>query len=150
MPTSLWSIGMKDIVITAADRAKWVKEEEETLLQISKLQSRLANIRRKRELVELVSNDGIKPSNALVAENGVVADFTLTAKEDVPESFGAAIERIAKNSPEPISKKELKLRLGRVGHDKGNTPQFYTTLKRLKDKKRISVLADGRVWRPSA
>ncbi len=135
---------MKDIVITPADRAKWMKEEEDVLLQITKLQSRLLNIRRKRELADLVSN-GDAEAEALDQRG---SDFSLQPTPLAEESFGAALERIAKSASEPISKAELKKRLARAGHDKGNTPQFYTTLKRLKDKTRIAVLPDGRVWKP--
>ena len=61
----------------------------------------------------------------------------------------AAIERIATTSPVPLTKKEIKERLAAEHFPEERLgPYFYTCIMRLKDKERIKVLDDGRVWKP--
>ena len=62
-----------------------------------------------------------------------------------------AIERIVNATPEPMKKLRLKRRLIADGFDESRLGNyFYTTIKRLKDRKRIVVLDDGRVTASSS
>jgi hypothetical protein len=77
-----------------------------------------------------------------------------TADTDAPEEIDptnvmGALRRIANESPKPLQKKELKAALIAAGVDEEriNGPYFYVAIARLKDKERISVLDDGRVWK---
>jgi hypothetical protein len=60
-----------------------------------------------------------------------------------------AIEKIANESAEPVSKPELRRRLIALGMpiEKFNN-YFYQAIRRLRSRRRISVLEDGSVWRP--
>lgn len=57
-----------------------------------------------------------------------------------------AMERVANSIPAPITKQELRNRLMDLGfEDKG--PYLYTVIMRLKDRGKISVMSDGKIWR---
>jgi hypothetical protein len=60
-----------------------------------------------------------------------------------------AIEKIANESPQPVSKAELRRRLVAMGMptEKFNN-YFYQAIRRLRSRHRIGVIEDGRVWRP--
>jgi hypothetical protein len=68
--------------------------------------------------------------------------------ESATSNLAKAVERIAKASPTPISKADLKGKLIAEGFvDNRLGPYFYTVIARLKGKNRIQVLDDGRIWR---
>jgi hypothetical protein len=62
-----------------------------------------------------------------------------------------AIEQIANTAPAPITKKELKKKLSGAGYGEDRLgAYFYTAIMRLKQKRKIAVLPDGRIGRPVA
>ena len=69
--------------------------------------------------------------------------------DDGPTDMTKALETIAKSSPQPLTKDEMKnkLRAQRFSEDRLG-PYFYTVVARLKKNERIQVLADGRIWGP--
>ena len=68
--------------------------------------------------------------------------------QDDGSDLTAAVERIANNSPAPLSKKNMKQQLMRAGFpEKRLGNYFYTVIKRLKDTQRITILEDGRIWK---
>ena len=59
-----------------------------------------------------------------------------------------AIDKIANESPAPISKAELRERLTAMGFPPSSLSNyFYTVIMRLKQKQRITVHDDGRLWK---
>jgi Fe2+ transport system protein FeoA len=60
-----------------------------------------------------------------------------------------AIEQISNESANPISKAEIRQRLRAMGLPLENfNNYFYVAIRRLRSRRRISVLEDGRIWRP--
>ena len=71
------------------------------------------------------------------------------AQEEIdPSNMMAAIARIANDSTKPLTKPELKGKLIEFGIKENRLGSyFYVAIDRLKEKERICVLDDGRVWR---
>jgi len=64
------------------------------------------------------------------------------------QNMTADIKRMANESLEPLTKKEVKKRLLELGHRPSRlTAYFYTPIHRLKETKQITVLEDGRIWK---
>lgn len=68
-----------------------------------------------------------------------------------PNDLTAAIEKLANEAPQPITKATLRDRLREQGFAEGRLVNyFYTAIMRLKKRGRIIVLRDGRVWKCGA
>lgn len=83
---------------------------------------------------------------------GLATKVTLTAENLAVGGDGrnmtADIKKMANESPEPLSKKEVKKRLLAAGYPASKlTAYFYTPIHRLKETGQISVLEDGRIWK---
>jgi hypothetical protein len=59
------------------------------------------------------------------------------------------VEQIANDSPQPISKAMMKIKLKQAGiaQERVHGSYFYVAIERLKKRGRISVLADGTLWK---
>jgi hypothetical protein len=100
---------------------------------------------------------------ALAAINSRLRNAGFVIRDDLPSKYDEAkplapvkrfglidaIEKIANESAHPISKVELRRRLVALGMpiEKFNN-YFYQAIRTLRSRHRISVLDDGRVWRP--
>jgi hypothetical protein len=59
-----------------------------------------------------------------------------------------AVERMANDAASPINRPRLKQHLSEMGFPQGSLKNyFYIVISRLKEKKRITVLDNGDVWR---
>jgi len=145
-----------DLTITAAVQQSWDADEARLLKEIAHHQAELArrqqsiaDIRAKRTALALLHPESQAvpvPWSLTPAESGVrQSSIPLTT-----ESFIDAMVRIARAAPKPLAKHELKALLAQSGQQKQEGPQFYTTLKRLKDKGRVRVLPNGDVWGPES
>ena len=95
--------------------------------------------------------------------NGRLRAAGFLVRDDLPSQYGNAtpldptkrvnlidvIETIANESPHPISKAELRRGLVAMGLplEKLNN-YFYQAIRKLRSRGRISVLKNGKVWRP--
>jgi hypothetical protein len=84
-----------------------------------------------------------------VAEKSEQPEPVETAAEDIdPSNMMGLIAQIANASTKPLTKKELKAKLVERGIATNRLGSyFYVAVDRLKDRERICVLDDGRVWR---
>jgi len=95
--------------------------------------------------------------------NGRLRAAGFLIKDDLPSKYGDAkllaptnrvrlidvIEKIANDSPHPISKAELRRVLVAMGLPlESFNNYFYQAIRRLRSTGRISVLKDGKLWRP--
>jgi hypothetical protein len=65
-----------------------------------------------------------------------------------PSNVMGTMATIINEAPKALTKAELKAKLRSVGVSENRLgTYFYVAIKRLKDKNRIQVLEDGRVWR---
>ena len=95
--------------------------------------------------------------------NGRLYAAGFLIKDDLPSKYGDAkllaptnrvrlidvIEKIANDSPHPISKAELRRGLVAMGLPlESFNNYFYQAIRRLRSAGRISVLKDGKLWRP--
>lgn len=79
-----------------------------------------------------------------------LSDEEKTAKADDTGTFNmtADIKKMANESPEPLTKREIKKRLLAAGYSAHRLgAYFYTPIHRLKETKQITVLEDGRIWK---
>jgi hypothetical protein len=59
-----------------------------------------------------------------------------------------AVEKMANESPRPITKGDVRKRLLEMGYPEGSLGNyFYTVVARLKGKNRIAVMPNGSIWR---
>jgi hypothetical protein len=124
---------------------QWERDKEALEQDIAERQAKLADISEKLKAVavlrarlpEIPQQEDQHP----VKGNG-------SAEAGNP-NLTAAIERIAITSSAPLTKRQLKERL-RAEHFSEDRlgAYFYTVVMRLKEKQRIRVLEDGKVWRP--
>ena len=126
---------------------QWEREKSSLEDQIIDCQRRLASLNEKLKAVAVL---GIQLPRAepQAAQTDTQPAFKLALDAS---SMTDAVERIVNESPSPISKKELKARLlaenfaeERLG------AYFYTVIMRLKQRKRISVRDDGKMWKAAS
>jgi hypothetical protein len=131
------SASRRSEIAKQAAKKRWgsAKQQEEWAVEEARLLRELDAIRKKRAAAELLG-----------------ATFAPTFPAPPPsednKTFAAALEQFVTGTSVPVSKKDLRAALRLAGYDKQDTPQFYTTIKRLKDKGKISVSKDGSVWKP--
>ncbi len=129
------------VILTTGQVAEWEQRKSDLEGQIAASQSELADIHRKLDAVAVLRGENESKPTRLV-------EISTIGKTD--ESMIDVIERIVNATPEPMKKLRLKRRLIADGFDESRLGNyFYTTIKRLKDRKRIVVLDDGRVTAPS-
>lgn len=77
------------------------------------------------------------------------AERTNKDDDSAASNLMGTIFRIANESERPLAKKELKAALISAGiaGARVNGPYFYVAINRLKKDDRITVMADGRVWK---
>ncbi|MEQ8281819.1 MAG: hypothetical protein RIC04_03530 [Parvibaculum sp.] len=88
------------------------------------------------------------PHSALKPE-AVPEQFEMRS-EDAEDStdLTAAVERLANKAPSPLTKSNLRAQLRSAGFPENRLGNyFYTVIKRLKESRRISVQADGKIWK---
>jgi hypothetical protein len=135
---------MSDINISSAT----IREQEAKLSRLeSELavkQQEVAAVKRWLDAARVLSSPFPPPRQI----NG-----TLLLEEPPPfsgpnKSMTLAIERIANNSPAPVSKDDLRRQLAELGYPQEQLKgYFYTALMRLRDKNRMTVMEDGSIWR---
>ena len=76
------------------------------------------------------------------------------ATDEEPADSGSTnlmgiLAQIANESPRPVSKAMMKIKLKQAGvsHDRVHGSYFYVAVDRLKKKGRITVLEDGTLWK---
>jgi hypothetical protein len=133
-----------DIVISAAQIAQWKSEKERLEREIADRQQKVGLLSKKLDAAATLAGAG-----GLHVETTVIrADDTPSPPAEGGGNMTDAIERIANSSPAPITKKELKRQLAALGFPADRLAgYFYTPVMRLKEKKRITVLQDGKIWK---
>ena len=108
--------------------------------QIAEAQKKLASVNEKLRAAAVLTAADIEPTSITHIEE-------MSTGQDSPESASMTevVERLANDSPAPITRSALKAKLVEQGF--GIDPYFYTVIARLKAKKRITVNPDGSVWR---
>jgi hypothetical protein len=68
---------------------------------------------------------------------------------DDASNLQGMVEQIANDSPQPVSKAMMKIRLKQAGiaQKRVHGSYFYVAIDRLKKRGRISVLPDGTLWK---
>jgi hypothetical protein len=119
-----------------------------------RLESEIADLQRKLGLVaqflRMASAYYQEEADADASEaSEEISSTESPQQEDIdPSNMTAAIARIANDSAKPITKSELKAKLIESGIKENRLGSyFYVAIDRLKEKERICVLDDGRVWR---
>jgi hypothetical protein len=113
-----------------------------------KLEQDIANAQRKLGLV----NQFLRLAAAYVDESEPEEPENTEESEQhndlKPSNIMGWIARIANESPRPVPKAEMKIRLTSIGVPENRLGNyFYVAIDRLKKNGRISVLPDGRVWK---
>ena len=131
--------GNDGILLTAQQVLEWRDKKAKLEREIADAETELVLVNRRLEAVSVI-----------VGEHW--PDNKSASSEDSEDTSGgnmiAAIERVANFSPEPLTKAQTKDLLRQEGFQEerlGN--YFYTCIKRLKDRRRIHVLPDGRITR---
>ena len=129
------------ITVTAAQLKLWGSDKVRLENEIAQKQQELAAIQRRLEAASVLAEPMTHSVNSelfqlSVGDEGGRLSMTLT------------IEKIANESPAPITKKDLKKMLLSRGFRPDQLQAYmYTPIMRLKNSKRISVLSDGRIWK---
>ena len=139
------------INITAATLKQWAEDESRLQREITDRQQELASVQKMRAAAAVLSTS-ITPLPGSLAVSRQISMLTNGHAPQVGQkNMSAVIEDIAKRSPAPISRKELRKQLGAAGFaDEKLGAYFYTAVNRLKKRKRILMTADGKIWRVSA
>ena len=123
---------MPSITISENDIRQW--EAEATVLE-----NKAADLRKKanagRELMGLTSRSAASnPLNTFGSDN-----------------LMGAIAKLASEATEPLTKTELKAKLADLGFPKSrlDSNYFYVAIMKQKQSKKISVLPNGNIWRPT-
>ena len=125
------------ILLTAEQVRGWREKKTRLEKEIADAEVELGVVSRRLEAV------------AVIVGKHWPDDEPASSEDDEETSVGnmiAAIERIASSSREPQTKAQTKIALRLEGFQEerlGN--YFYTCIKRLKDRRRILVLPDGRI-----
>jgi hypothetical protein len=134
------------ITISAAQLKKWEVDEARLQREIAEKQTELASIQRARQAVSFlaalntVSTVGQKQKpSAIIDKSG---QYNLIDGKNMTDSMAD----IVNSSGGPLTKKELRGRLAAFGFTKEQLgPYFYTVIMRLKERRKIHVLPDGRI-----
>ena len=90
-------------------------------------------------------------SAAAILNPDVVNDDGEADKDDnspQPDNLMGLIERLANTSRSPLAKSQMRTTLAEMGIPADRLQSyFYVAVDRLKKKGRVSVLADGRIWK---
>jgi hypothetical protein len=139
------------VLITAEDLQAQQAAERDLESKIANDQRRLAEIREWLRAAAVLTGSK-PPSNQpqrnieVVTENGSVA--MTNSAGGMTDNLTEAIARIVNNSPVSVPKADLKKMLAKEGFAGDRLANyFYTAIHRLKAKDRITVHADGSVWR---
>ena len=128
-------------LVTEGQVDGWLKRKDELEKALSSTHQELADINRKLEAVAVLRSES--PASSQTVETAQIES------SEPSESMMAAVERIAQQSPHPMTKKQVKRQLKKAGFPEislGN--YFYTVIMRLKGRERITVHGDGRVSGP--
>lgn len=127
------------------DQAKHEKERLEG--EISDRQRKLGLVTQfLRMAAAYHQNEDAAETTEITEEKFVISEEP--KEETDPSNMMAAIARIANDSTKPMTKPELKAKLIEFGIKENRLGSyFYVAIDRLKEKERICVLDDGRVWR---
>lgn len=125
---------------------QWEREKNFLEGEIADRQRRLGSLNEKLKAVAILGVQ-LRQTETPSARIEAPEDFKLAADGS---TMTDAIERIVNNSPEPMSKKELKAQLlaEKFSEDRLGA-YFYTVIMRLKQKGRIRVFDNGRMWKPA-
>lgn len=126
------------ITVTPSVIDDWERRAADCERQASRLQEEAKSYRARAEAGRLLL--------------GLGSDAGVTDRDEGgAKNMTADIRKMANESPEPLTKKELKRRLLALGYSPSRMgAYFYTPIHRLKEAKQITVLPDGRVWRADA
>jgi hypothetical protein len=130
------------ITITPTVIQDWERRADDCERQASKLQEEAKSYRARAQAGRLLLG--------LAGDIGA-SDRDVGSDRDGTQNMTAAIRNMANESPEPLTKKEIKSRLLAADYPASRLgAYFYTPIHRLKAAKQITVLPDGRIWRASA
>lgn len=129
------------ITVTPSVIEEWEQRANDCEKQASKLQEEAKSYRARADAGRLLL--------------GVVGEVEASSKgaggRSPDANMTAAIRRMANESPEPLTKKELKRRLLVDGYPESRLGSyFYTPIHRLKEMRQITVLEDGRIWKAAS
>lgn len=128
-------------IVTVGQVAEWRKRKDKLDKVLSSTLQELADISTKLEAVAVLC--GESPASSQTVETAQIDS------SEPDESMMAAVERIAQQTPKPLTKKQVKKQLKKAGFPESKLGNyFYTVIMRLKGRERIRVLADGRVTTP--
>ena len=128
-------------LVTEGQVDGWEKRKDELEKALSSTHEELADINRKLEAVAVLRSEPLVSSHTV--------ETAQIESGEPSESMMAAVERIAQQSPHPMTKKQVKRQLKKAGFPEmklGN--YFYTVIMRLKGRQRITVHDDGRLSGP--
>jgi hypothetical protein len=127
------------ITITLAVIEDWEKRANDCEKQAAKLQGEAKSYRARAEAGRLLLG---------VGSDGGAGDKRERGGQRRVQNMTDAIRKMVNESPEPLTKKEVKRRLLAAGYPKTRLgAYFYTPIHRLKQSKEITVLPDGKIWR---
>lgn len=131
----------KHVILTAEQVAGWQRRKIELEQQVAAAQQEMADLVRRLDAaaVFMVDANGVHPK---------VSKGNGEAHVREGESMMDTVLLILGDQPTPMTKAALKARLrkhGYSGERLGN--YFYTVIKRLKDREKITVHEDGQVSR---
>lgn len=123
-----------NVILTADQVTEWRQRKADLEKLISEYQQELASISRRLDAV------------AILTEGATDLPETEASTGTSTETMMDAVVRIARSSTRPVTKAELRQQLQEAGFAPERLgAYFYTVIARLKDKKKIAVLDDGRV-----
>jgi len=145
------------VLLTTDQIDQWEREFAESARIIAEQQARQEDLRTKLKAAEIFRPKPVPERDRqvfveppLLANDDTFFQHTITAEPPPKDgdNLVAAIEKIANDAPRPVSKKELKKILAEQGFAADRLANyFYTAIHRLKTKERITVRADGSVWK---
>jgi hypothetical protein len=131
------------ILLTLDQIQGWEKEAEDLAREIARDQARLDELRQKLKAAEF-----FRPAPARTGLFAKMVAANDAGEAPDSDNMVAAIERLASGAQAPIPKKVLKHLLAQEGFASDRLANyFYTAIHRLKAKDRISVMANGDVWK---
>ncbi len=131
--------GNEGILLTAGQVREWREKKTRLEKEIADAGVELTIVNRQLEAVSVIVGKHWPDDEHVSSEDG---------RDTSTGSMIAAIERIANSSGEPLTKAQTKDLLRQEGFQEerlGN--YFYTCIKRLKDRRQIYILPDGRITR---
>jgi hypothetical protein len=122
----------------------WRAEVEGLKREVAERQKKIIDLEGDIEAALRLAN---RKQRRTIAESPVVPKGGARSIEPPQgSSMTDALEMIANRSAAPLTKQEIRDQLSGQGFaDKG--PYLYTVIMRLKDRGKISVMSDGKVWK---